>query len=171
MTEHDIPMLHDWLNRRHIAEWWGGDAQHPTLAQTREDYLASVMAEHHVTPCIALLGDAPIGYAQSYVVIGAGGGWWPNETDSGARGIDPFLADGGLLNQGLGTRLVEALCHQLFDDPEVTRIQADPTPANLRAICCYEKAGFVQIGPVVTPDGPAIYMLRERPVPASRVGR
>ncbi|HCF9651648.1 TPA: AAC(6')-Ib family aminoglycoside 6'-N-acetyltransferase, partial [Pseudomonas aeruginosa] len=23
MTEHDLPMLHDWLNRPHIVEWWG----------------------------------------------------------------------------------------------------------------------------------------------------
>ncbi|MBY9949081.1 GNAT family N-acetyltransferase, partial [Pseudomonas aeruginosa] len=23
MTERDLPMLHDWLNRPHIVEWWG----------------------------------------------------------------------------------------------------------------------------------------------------
>lgn len=31
MTEHDIHMLHDWLNRPHIVEWWGGER--PTTAQ------------------------------------------------------------------------------------------------------------------------------------------
>lgn len=25
MSEEDIPMLHDWLGRPHIVEWWGGD--------------------------------------------------------------------------------------------------------------------------------------------------
>ncbi|MDF4391239.1 GNAT family N-acetyltransferase, partial [Vibrio parahaemolyticus] len=27
MTERDLPMLHDWLNRPHIVEWWGGDEE------------------------------------------------------------------------------------------------------------------------------------------------
>ena len=171
MTEDDVSTLHDWLNRPHIVEWWGGESQRPTLAQTRDDYLPRLMAEQNVTPYIAMLGDEPIGYAQSYVVLGSGDGWWPDETDPGVRGIDQSLADAGLLSRGLGTRLVETLCDRLFDDPAVTRIQTDPSPANLRAIRCYEKAGFVQVGPVVTPDGPAIYMLRERPVPTSGVGQ
>ena len=35
----------------------------------------------------------------------------------------------------------EALVELLFNDPEVTKIQTDPSPSNLRAIRCYEKAG------------------------------
>ena len=165
MTEHDIPMLHDWLNRPHIVEWWGGEENRPTLAQTRREYLPRVLAAQRVTPYIALLGEQPIGYAQSYVVLGCGGGWWADETDPGVRGIDQSLADAALLNRGVGTRLVKALGDLLFRDPDVTRIQTDPSPANLRAIRCYEKAGFRQIGPIVTPDGPAVYMRRERPAP------
>ena len=42
----------------------------------------------------------------------------------------------------------------LFNDPEVTKIQTDPS-SNLRAIRCYEKAGFERQGTVTTPDGPA----------------
>jgi aminoglycoside 6'-N-acetyltransferase-1b len=55
------------------------------------------------------------------------------------------------------------LVELLFSDPEVTKIQTDPARTNLRAIRCYEKAGFRQIKTIVTPDGPAMYMLRERP--------
>ncbi|WP_445923200.1 hypothetical protein, partial [Klebsiella pneumoniae] len=25
MTEHDLAMLYEWLNRSHIVEWWGGE--------------------------------------------------------------------------------------------------------------------------------------------------
>jgi aminoglycoside 6'-N-acetyltransferase-1b len=50
----------------------------------------------------------------------------------------------------------------LFDDPRVTKVQTDPAPANLRAIRCYEKAGFRRVGEIVTPDGPALYMTCER---------
>lgn len=155
-------MLHDWLNRPHIVEWWGGEEKRPTLDQTRAKYLPRVMAQARVTPYIAMLGEEPIGYAQSYVALGCGGGWWEDETDPGVRGVDQSLADAAYLGKGLGTRLALALVDFLFRDPGVTRIQTDPAPTNLRAIRCYEKAGFRQIKTIVTPDGPAVYMLRER---------
>ena len=52
--------------------------------------------------------------------------------------------------KGLGTKLVRALVELLFNDPEVTKIQTDPSPSNLRAIRCYEKAGFERQGTVTT---------------------
>ena len=162
MTEADIPMLHQWLQRPHVVEWWGGEDERPTLEQTRAWYLPRVLAEEQVTPYIALLGRRPIAYAQSYVAMGCGDGWWANETDPGVRGIDQFLADPRDLGRGLGTRVVQALVQQLFSDPAVTKVQTDPAPANRRAIRCYEKAGFERVGLVDTPDGPAVYMVRLR---------
>lgn len=162
MTEHDLPMLHDWLNRPHTVEWWGGER--PTLAEVLGRYLPRVLAEDSVTPYIAMSGDEPIGYAQSYVAIGSGDGWWEDETDPGVRGIDQSLANPDQLNQGLGTRLVMALVELLFSDPAVSKIQTDPAPNNHRAIRCYEKAGFVQQKFITTPDGPAVYMIQTRQV-------
>jgi RimJ/RimL family protein N-acetyltransferase len=104
----------------------------------------------------------PIGYAQSYVALGSGDGWWEAETDPGVRGIDQSLADPQLLGKGLGTQMVRALVESLFSDPEVTKIQTDPSPANLRAIRCYQKAGFRIVRQIVTPDGPALYMVQDR---------
>ncbi len=162
MTEHDLPTLHEWLNRPHIVEWWGGEEERPTLDEVLEHYLPRTMAEESVTPYIAMLGKEPIGYAQSYVALGCGEGWWTDETDPGVRGIDQSLADPENLNKGLGTKLVRALAELLFADPTVTKIQTDPAPDNDRAIRCYEKAGFVQQGVVSTPDGPAVYMIQSR---------
>jgi AacA4 family aminoglycoside N(6')-acetyltransferase len=169
MTEQDLPLLHDWLQQPHIVEWWGGEAQRPTLAQTRERYLPSALAAERVTPYIAMQGDAPIGYAQSYVALGAGDGWWEEETDPGVRGIDQSLGRPELLGRGLGTQLVTALVERLFADAAVSRVQTDPSPANLRAIRCYEKAGFRRLRTIVTPDGTAEYMVRDRP-PAGAAG-
>lgn len=162
MTEADLAMLHTWLNRPHIVEWWGGEEARPSLDEVRQHYMPRVLAEEAVTPYIAMLGDEPIGYAQSYVAMGSGDGWWEGETDPGVRGIDQSLANADQLGKGLGTALVQALIGQLFSDPKVTRIQTDPAPHNRRAIRCYEKAGFVQQGLITTPDGPAIYMVRAR---------
>jgi len=162
MTEQDLPMLHEWLNRPHIVEWWGGEEERPTLDDVLEHYLPRVLAQESVTPYIAMLGDEPIGYAQSYVALGSGDGWWEEETDPGVRGIDQSLANARQLNKGLGTQLVRALVELLFSDASVTKIQTDPAPSNTRAIRCYEKAGFVQENVITTTDGPAVYMVQSR---------
>ncbi len=162
MTERDLPMLHEWLNRPHIFEWWGGEKERPSLDKVLEHYLPRVLAEESVTPYIAILSDEPIGYAQIYIALGSGDGWWEDETDPGVRGIDQLLANPAQLNTGLGTKLVRALVELLFSDPAVTKIQTDPAPKNHRAIRCYEKAGFVQQSVITTPDGPAVYMVQTR---------
>ncbi len=162
MTEADLEMLHDWLNRPHIVQWWGGEAARPSLDDVRRHYLPRVLALESVTPYIVMQAGRPIGYAQSYVAMGSGDGWWEDETDPGVRGIDQSLADPALLGQGIGTQLVRALVRLLFADPAVSKVQTDPAPTNARAIRCYEKAGFTARGLITTPDGPALYMVQTR---------
>jgi RimJ/RimL family protein N-acetyltransferase len=155
LTTEDLSMLHEWLQRPHVRRWW----KEPTaLAHLRHEYLQSTAAERPTQAYIALLGNTPIGFIQSYVVMRSGAGWWEDETDPGARGIDQFLADSSRLGQGLGTDMVRAFVDRLFENPRVTTVQADPSPANERAIRCYRRAGFVALGEVVTPDGPALLM-------------
>ena len=131
MTEHDLAMLYEWLNRSHIVEWWGGEEARPTLADVQEQYLPSVLAQESVTPYIAMLNGEPIGYAQSYVALGSGDGWWEEETDPGVRGIDQSLANASQLGKGLGTKLVRALVELLFNDPEVTKDPNGPVAEQL----------------------------------------
>jgi AacA4 family aminoglycoside N(6')-acetyltransferase len=160
MTEDDLIMLHGWLNRPHIVEWWQNER--PTLQEVRAKYLPRVLAAERVTPYIGMLDGRPFAYAQSYVAMDSGDGWWEDVTDPGVRGIDQSIADEALLGRGLGTILVRALVQRLFIDPAVTKVQTDPAPGNVRAIRCYEKAGFRRVKNIVTPDGPALYMLCER---------
>ena len=162
MTELDLVVLHEWLNRPHIFEWWGGEAERPSLEEVLEHYRPRVLAAESVTMYIAMLASEPIGFAQSYIALGSGDGWWEEETDPGVRGIDQSLANPEQLNRGLGTKLVRALVEILFADPSVTKIQTDPAPNNHRAIRCYEKAGFVRERVITTPDGPAVYMVQTR---------
>ncbi len=156
----DLALLHHWLTRDHVVEWWGGER--PTQAMVRDIYLPRIEGKESVTPWIALLAGKPFAFAQSYVAMGSGDGWWEDETDPGVLGIDQTIGEPDLLDRGLGTRLVLTLTAQLFTDPGVTKIQTDPSPANARAIRCYEKAGFRYVKTVMTPDGPAHYMLRFR---------
>ena len=160
LTRGDLPLLHEWLARPHVAEWWHGA---PSLAEVEGEFGPFIDGDVKVRPYLALADGVPIGYVQSYVAMGAGGGWWPDERDPGVRGIDQFLADPGQLNRGLGTAMVRAFVRELFADPEVTRVQTDPAPENRRAIRCYEKAGFRAVREVDTPDGRALLMICERP--------
>jgi RimJ/RimL family protein N-acetyltransferase len=160
-TEADRPLLLDWLSRPHVSEWWEGpyDADRVQAEFPDPDPKVAQYLAHH--------GGRPVGFIQSYVVAGAGGGWWEGERDPGARGIDQFLADAADLGKGLGTRMIAAFVARLFADPAVTKIQIDPDPANARAIRCYEKVGFECVGLVETPDGPALLMTLAR----GRAGR
>ena len=163
MRDEDLPMLQAWIGRPHVREWWAGEEADMAAEDFRALYLPRVMAEEEVSPFIAVLDGRPIGYVQSYVAAGSGGGWWEHITDPGVRGIDQFLCEATDLGKGLGTRLVETMVARLFGDPAVTRVQTDPDPRNARAIRCYEKAGFQRVGTIVTPDGEALYMVQDRP--------
>ncbi len=58
--------------------------------------------------------------------------------------------------------MVKAFSNWLLSQPGVTRIITDPSPTNLRAIRCYEKAGFVKCGVISTPDGAAMLMEKNK---------
>ena len=154
-------MLHEWRIRPHVAEWWQPVA---SFTEIVEDFTPLTYPAASTRGYIAMLDGAPLGFIQSYIVLGSGDGWWENETDPGARGIDQFLADGSRLGQGLGSAMISAFVDTLFLDRAVSRVQADPSPLNERAIRCYRRAGFTSCGEVLTPDGPALLMIRDRTV-------
>jgi RimJ/RimL family protein N-acetyltransferase len=156
VAEHHLPMLHEWLGRPHVAAWW---SPQPSVDELRADYLGH---DDGTRAFIAHGDDGPIGFIQCYVVMGSGEGWWPTETDPGARGIDQFLCDGDRLGQGLGRTMVRRFVDALFGDPRVTVVQTDPSPDNPRAVRCYQAAGFGIEAEVITPDGPALLMKRWR---------
>ncbi len=153
-------MLHGWMQRPHVAQWWG---EPRSLTDLARDYLPRIRHDSPTRAYIALRDGEPFAFIQTYVVLGSGDGWWEGETDPGARGIDQFLANADDLGRGLGSAMVAGFVRHLFLDPAVTRVQTDPSPDNLRAIRSYRRAGFADEGEVMTPDGPALLMVARRP--------
>ncbi len=159
LTPDDFPLLHEWLHRPHVAEWW---ARPPTLAEVEEEFGGDI-ASPAIFPHVALLDGEPVGFIQWYEVMSADPeSWWKDETDPGARGIDQFLANDTQLGRGLGTQMIREFVAQLFADPAVTKVQTDPDPTNTRAVRSYEKVGFRAIRELATPDGPALLMVVRR---------
>ncbi|HET7540312.1 MAG TPA: GNAT family N-acetyltransferase [Polyangiaceae bacterium] len=154
LTSDDLPLLHEWLNRAHVAEWWDDPRDLVSVVESFSADLDSPV----IRMFLACLDDEPVGYIQVYRVMGANPEWWKDETDPGARGIDQFLANAEQLGKGLGSSMVRQFVASIFSDPEVTTVQTDPSPRNGRAIRAYEKAGFRRVAEVSTPLGPALLM-------------
>ena len=152
-------MLHAWRLRAHLQPWWHAPG---TLADFQARYLPRTAPASHERGYIVHRDGAPFAFMQSYVVMAVGDGWWPEETDPGARGIDQFIAHEADLGRGLGSAMVRAFVTQLFEDAAITQVQTDPEPGNARAIASYRRAGFVERGRVVTPDGEALLMVCTR---------
>lgn len=168
LTVDDLPLMQRWLCEPHVVAWWEPEV---TLEEVRADYLPRLArddvlpldAPAGVTQYIAGEGDEPFGFIQCYRVMAhQEDGYWLDATDPCAVGIDQFIGLGDRLGRGLGTRMLRAFIARVFRDPRVTSIQTDPHPENLRAIAAYRKAGFVAVGLVETPDGPALLMRIER---------
>ena len=172
LTEADLPLLHAWLSCPHVTEWWEPT---PSFEQVREDYLPRLAAQEvrpldapaGVVQYLAYEAGVPFAFVQAYRVMAhQAEGWWLEETDPCALGIDQFIGLPERLGQGLGTRMLHAFLKFLFSDPRVTTVQTDPDPENARAVACYRKVGFLDVGLVMTLDGPALLMRatrRERP--------
>ncbi len=160
LTETDLPLLLDWLNRPHLQEWWRDEVT--SLEEAREKYLPRIAGSDAARPYLASCDGQPVGYIQYYDAAEGSPEWWPDEPEPGVLGIDQFLADGSRLGHGLGTTMVSEFVAFLMADPRVTEIRVDPHPDNRRAIRCYAKVGFQDLGRITTPDGPALMMILKR---------
>jgi uncharacterized cupin superfamily protein/RimJ/RimL family protein N-acetyltransferase len=153
LSSSDLELLHDWLQRPHVAEMWG---EVPDLDGLRKKFQPHIHSEN-VFGYIASLKGSPFAYVQAYNAATIGEGWWP-DARPGTWGIDQFLANETDLGKGFGTQLVQQFCKFVFQAHAAKTIITDPTPKNARAIRCYEKAGFYKVGIINTPDGRALLM-------------
>lgn len=69
-----------------------------------------------------------------------------------------FIGEPSFIGQGHGPWLIAQFAQMMFEEG-APRLLVDPAPANSRAIRAYEKAGFLPIGPRMTPDGEAMVMV------------
>jgi len=151
----DLSRLHDWLNKPHVAERWGGTK---SIGEVKEDYF-SADGDEHVDRYIVCCDDTEIGYIQSYKAIPREG-WWDGENAQvpGTVGIDFFIGEPEYLDKGIGAEMIKAFVKHLLLNASVTRVISDPSPDNPRSIRCLEKAGFHKVRQIVTPDGAAMLM-------------
>lgn len=144
LEDSDFKTLFGWLQEPHVMEWWNdGD---DTIEKVKTHYTSDTDTVFR----FILQSDSghPIGYFQSYL-----------EQD-GVIGIDQFIGDSSLLNEGIGTAAVKGFVEIVNRDRSPESIFVDPDPTNKRAIRCYEKAGFVFQEIKIGIDGKQAYIMK-----------
>ena len=147
----DLPMIRQWLEEEHVAQWWGDPEEQIALIEGDIDEPA--MDLH-----LVLLDGRPFAYVQAYEPHAFGA---LLDQPPGTRGIDPFIGPPDLVWKGHGPRFLAVFCEKLFAQG-APRVIIDPDVANAAAIRAYEKAGFRRIDTRMMEDGPVVLMAVDR---------
>ena len=154
LADEHLARVADWFGRPHVMQWWHDGPR--TAEAVAAEYLEPLGEPDAAIPYVAIAHGDPIGFIQTYVAVDFGQGWWTGWHDPSVRGIDQFIADESRLGRGLGTAMISAFVRRLLDDATVSKVVVDPSPRNARAIACYRKCGFRDVGIIATPDGDAL---------------
>jgi enamine deaminase RidA (YjgF/YER057c/UK114 family) len=149
----DLELLHSWLNAPHVSERWGGPASKEVVRQKYGSRINTSTVFSYVT----YWNNEPFGFVQIYNDSASDSPWYSRAGDN-AWGIDQFIGEERHLGKGHGARMVTEFLRFAFTKFKPTKIVTDPAPDNLRAIRCFEKAGFTKLKVVSSPDGPAMLM-------------
>lgn len=82
--QHDLPTLHAWLGRPHVAEHWG---PRPSLEEVREKYIPRMEDPTAAKPYFAYLDGEAVGYVQVYPAVETDDGWWPGQHDPDRKSV------------------------------------------------------------------------------------
>jgi aminoglycoside 6'-N-acetyltransferase len=134
----------------HVREWWRDPQQQYALVSGDLD-------EPAMDQFIFSAAGSPFGYLQCYDLTEWNTGFGPQPPST--RGIDLFIGEPDMIGRGHGSALIRRFVDDRLQSGAL-RIVTDPDPANHRAICAYEKAGFAKDRLVETPDGIALLMVR-----------
>ncbi|UDF04169.1 GNAT family N-acetyltransferase [Asticcacaulis sp. AND118] len=156
LTDNDAGRLLLWMSSPHVRQWWVNEGQ--TAEDAVEDALAYIGAAN-ATAWLFEWNGKPAGYTQSYECHPDHEPGSPCHSDSpkGTFLIDMFIGDASLLGEGIGTQVLTQISNGMFKKGALC-VRVAPQTANLAAMRCCEKAGFVSVG--LTPCGGLALMQR-----------
>jgi aminoglycoside 6'-N-acetyltransferase len=140
LTEGDLPLLHEWLQREHVKRWW---SKHETYDEVAAYYLPAIRGSDPTELYLIELDDSPAGFLETYLVSD-----YPEYqalvgTGEGVAGVDLFLANEEQTGRGIGSSvLVEFVRDVVFATPTTRACIAGPDADNGTSIRAFEKAGF-----------------------------
>ena len=135
--------LSRWMTDERVLEWvYGRDDPYP-VDRVRTKFGPRVRGQDGVRPCFMLLTGRPVGYLQYYPVTEPED--YELENAGGTWGLDLWIGEPELWSQGIGTATLRLVLGYLFEHEGAANVVIDPRVENVRAVRCYEKAGFAKV--------------------------
>lgn len=141
-TNEHLPLWQKWIEKPHVKDVWFVEGY-----ETADYILEKIKGNGYDFPFVIYFDDKPIGYIVCCDLYAyktkcpKPKGLFVNE-QPGTFCIDLFIAEEECLGKGYGTKIVKAFSEKLFKALNARVILIDPAASNIRAIKCYEKAGF-----------------------------
>ena len=155
-TRGDWDLIHGWLQRPDIQDWWG-----PLSATESEVNMA--LGSSHAMCRIIVAGRQPVGYAHA-VDATLWGDNLPQDLEPGTWDLDLFIASEEHRGKGVGQAALALLKDEVFASTLAVAVSVFPSVRNERAVRAYEKAGFrwkrIWNDPYA---GPSWFMVAQRP--------
>lgn len=149
--ERDSPLLREWLERPHVARWFGeilSDIE--TQIECSPGSTALIMADGG--PVGLLCWQRPSREELEAAALA--------DLDDDLVDIDILIAEVDALGRGIGPAALVLLLERLRADPAVRYAGVGPSASNERAVRAYRKAGFRLWREYTDPDrGPCLYLL------------
>jgi aminoglycoside 6'-N-acetyltransferase len=145
---HDYKLMEKWRTDEEVLKFYGGRDYPYFIEKVIATYQPRIRGEESANPCIFTYQNIPIGYLQYYCLDDepeADRQMYHLENTDHVYGIDLFIGETKYWNRGIGTKVLSAIVDYLFTELQAAKIVIDPDVNNLRAIRCYEKAGFVKV--------------------------
>lgn len=126
-----------------VLEFYEGCDKRFTREMIQEKYLTP--SSRPIYRELVLWQGLPIGYMQIYPLSVEEYETYGYSLSEHIIGMDQFIGEVTLWNQGIGTGLIQTVCQWLEAHQEVDCLVMDPRADNLRAIHVYEKCGFRKV--------------------------
>jgi aminoglycoside 6'-N-acetyltransferase len=162
LTRNDLPRLHEWLNRPHVARWWH---ERPTLDEVVARYAPAIEGKDPSDHYIAVADGREVGFVETYLIADHPDWDAVVRAGPGVAGADLFIAEPSLTGKGLGTAMLRRFVDEIVFAPEkTTACLADVDVDNTASLRAFEKAGFTRVGEIVDPESgrPHALLRRER---------
>jgi len=150
LTESDLPLLYEWLQREHVQFWWRERESYDAVVRR---YLPAIDGSEPTDLYLILLDDRPTGFIQTYLVSDHPDYQTLVDVEEGVAGVDLFLADPEQTGKGLGSKVIAQFVRDVvFATPQTHACIADPDAENQASLRAFEKAGFTRVRDFVDPS-------------------
>ncbi len=140
----DYVVMRNWFMEPELQKWvWCDEVgEVPSLERVIEKYGSRVKSLTDVFPYFILKNNEPIGFIQYYL------------HGKKAIGLDMWIGVQGERNKGYGTEALKQMVQIIHrKHPFVKELLIDPEVDNVRAIKCYQRAGFQCVGEIIDEEG------------------